>query len=365
MANGKDTKASKDEGYLSDESDFYGDAATKASFEERAAEFDDAAYWTSHQSSWTEKADASVAQALASPPPKVTRYNPYEGLICAWQLDETVEAFLKRSPPRATQASALIPWIYVANPFRKVSKGIAVDDEAPPDEDGDWGKCVTEGNRLLEELTTARNVIQKQNSGKSTIEINQLINKEKETIVGKILDMAVECRCTSGKWMIFSPPSAVDEIWSAIAKSTSTNSLGVAAKVAPNKGSPLLQPTHLICIYTENFADKMDVYRVLKVLREMGLVEKTQRGSIYYKPDQANLYPWEIDIYTYLQLDSSNSYGIKASIYNSLDFLNSPPRPPKYPTAGTTNARPTMKESGKVDSYFCKVKKEPSEMDWE
>lgn len=83
--------------------------------------------------------------------------------------------------------------------------------------------------------------------------------------------------------MIFCPPSEVDEIWSKIAKATSTNSLGIAAKVAPNDGSLLTRPHRLICIYTEDFSDKMDVYRVLKALREMGFVDKTQKGTIYYK----------------------------------------------------------------------------------
>ncbi|KAA8566215.1 hypothetical protein EYC84_008816 [Monilinia fructicola] len=266
-----------------------GQTETKASFEERVAEFDDTAYWKNHQPSLTEKADVSVAQALASPPPKVARYNPYEA-----------------STTRTTQCSESIPWIYITNPFRKVPKGIAVNEEAPPGEDGDWGKC-------------------------------------KEVIVKKILDTAIECRCTSGKWMIFSPPSDVNEIWSAIAKSTSTNSLGIAAKVAPGNESALLQPVRLICIYTENFADKMDVYRVLKALRELGLVDKSQKRTIYYKAD----------VYTYLELNSTNPYNIKASLYNSLDFLKNPP----------THSPPPNKETKNVESFFQKVKKEPSDVE--
>ncbi|RAL62040.1 hypothetical protein DID88_002527 [Monilinia fructigena] len=163
MADGKDEQVSIDEGHISDESDFYGDAETKASFEERAAEFDDTEYWKSHQASLTEKADYSVAQALAKSTTKSS----------------------SRLPPRTTQFSESIPWIYITNPFRKVPKGIAVNEEAPPGEDSDWGKCVTEGNRLLEELITIRNTIEKQILKKSTIAINRLINKEKELIVKK------------------------------------------------------------------------------------------------------------------------------------------------------------------------------------
>ncbi|APA14044.1 hypothetical protein sscle_12g088140 [Sclerotinia sclerotiorum 1980 UF-70] len=354
MANGKQTKVSKNEGYLSDESDFYGDSATKESFEDRASEFDDTAYWKNHQPSLTEKADANVAQALASPPPKSTMYNPYAGQECAWQLEESVEAFLKRLPPKTTQVSESIPWIYITNPFREAPKRIAIHEEAPPDKDSDWGKCVSEGNRLLQELRTLRNTIEKENSGKSTIAINRLIDKEKEAIVQKILDTAIDCQCTTGKWMIFCLPSEVNEIWSAIAKSTSTNSLGIGAKVAPDDGSGLLQRSRLICVYTENFSDKMDVYRVLKAIKELGLVDKTKRGTIYYKAD----------IYTYLQLTSSNPHDIKASLYNSQEFLQDPPQPTlvKKPKP-KARQRPIKKENVKVDTYFRKIKKETPSSD--
>lgn len=114
-----------------------GDEATKASFEDRAAEFDDTAYWKSQQPSLTEKADASVAEALASPPPQVALYNPYAGQVNSWQLDESVEAFLQRLPPRTTQVSESIPWIFITNPFRKAPKSIAAHEEAPPGEDSE------------------------------------------------------------------------------------------------------------------------------------------------------------------------------------------------------------------------------------
>ncbi|KAI9643217.1 hypothetical protein NHQ30_007833 [Ciborinia camelliae] len=368
MANGKEGKLSKNEGYLSDESDFYGnptisttsshlltvqsgDAETKESFDDRAADFDDTAYWKERQPSLTEKADANVAQSLASPPPKVTLYNPYAGQVCAWQLDESVESFLQRLPPRITPQSQSIPWIFIANPFRKAPKGIAVNEEAPPAEDSNWARCVSEGNRLLQELTTLGNTIEKQNAGKSSIVITRLVNKEKEIIVQKILDTAIECRCTSGKWMIFCLPSQVNEIWSAIAKSTSTNSLGTAAKVAPDDGSGLPQKSRLICVYTENFSDKMDVYRVLKAIKELGLVDKTQKGAIYYK----------CDVYTYLQLHSTNPYNIKASLYSSLEFLKNPPQD-NQPVVANNKARPPKKENAKVDSFFHKIKKEPSDL---
>ncbi|TGO20274.1 hypothetical protein BPAE_0316g00050 [Botrytis paeoniae] len=333
MANGKETKVSDNEGYLSDESDFYGDPEIKASFEDRAADFDAIVYWKSYQPTLTEKADANVAQALANPESKATLYNPYAGQACAWQLDESIDDFLRRLPPRTTEVTPSTPWIFVTNPFRKAPKGIAVNDEAPPGEHSDWARCVTEGNRLLDELITIRNAIEKENSKKSTVAIDRMINKEKEII-----------------WMIFCPPSEVDEIWAAIAKATSTNSLGISAKVAPKDGIGLLQKSRLICIYTEDFSDKMDVYRVLKAIRELGLVDRTLKGAIYYKAD----------VYTYLELSSNNPYDIKASLYNSFEFFKNPPLPPS--TAAGLRSRTVKKENGKVDSFFRKIKKEPSDL---
>ncbi|KAM0180248.1 hypothetical protein ACHAPF_002417 [Botrytis cinerea] len=355
MANGSDTEASDNEGYLSDESDFYGNPETKAAFEDRAADFDDTAYWKSHQPTLTEKADANVAQALANPESKATLYNPYAGQACAWQLDESIESFLQRLPPRTTEITPSTPWIFVTNPFRKAPKGIAVNDEAPPGENTDWARCVTEGNRLLDELITLRNTIEKENSKKPTIAIDRM-------------------------WMIFCPPSEVDEIWAAIAKATSTNSLGISAKVAPNDGNGLLQKSRLICIYTENFSDKMDVYRVLKAIRELGFVDRTLRGAIYYKAgrstpfvslnsyqairryyvDETRLTIEISDVYTYLELTSNNPYDIKASLYNSFEFFKTPPLPPS--TAAGLRSRTVKKENGKVDTFFRKIKKEPSDL---
>lgn len=67
-----------------------------------------------------------------------------------------------------------------------------------------WVRCVTEGNRLLDELITLRNTIEKENSKKPTIAIDRMVNKEKEIIVQKILDTAIDCGCTSGKARISS-----------------------------------------------------------------------------------------------------------------------------------------------------------------
>ena len=59
---------------------------------------------------------------------------------------------------------------------------------------------------------------------------------------------------------------------------------------------------HVICVYTENFADKDDVWRVEKELRSMGFTD-----ILKYKPD----------IYTWFQIYIGNKYKIKPSLYTS------------------------------------------------
>jgi hypothetical protein len=80
--------------------------------------------------------------------------------------------------------------------------------------------------------------------------------------------------------MLFCSPTEVNAVWAAIARNTVNNTLGIAAKVAPDEGSD--RKDRLMCIYTKDFTDMEDVTRVLKKLKELGLVEMKGR-PIYYK----------------------------------------------------------------------------------
>src|ERR1700676_1977497 len=80
----------------------------------------------------------------------------------------------------------------------------------------------------------------------------------------------------TGKWMVFTPPSQIDALWSRIASATHAGTLGIAAKVSPREDSD----SHLICIYTRDYTDKGDVDKVRGGLRRLGMKE-----PIGYKPD--------------------------------------------------------------------------------
>ena len=83
--------------------------------------------------------------------------------------------------------------------------------------------------------------------------------------------------------MLFCPPNEVNQVWETVARATANNELGIAAKVAPKSEDEDPRRDRLICVYTANFQDRVDVSRVLQRLRELKLVEARGRG-IFYKP---------------------------------------------------------------------------------
>jgi len=314
IGRGEETRQ-EDLGHISDESDFYGDEATKAELENRANSFSPTDWWTNKTLSLGEMASTNIA-ANAKIEAAVL-FNLYDGKSYGRQLSETVNEFLERLPPATTQIHGVFPFICVANPYVQhqgcSSTGAeTLIYEGPPDYDGARGDFVTQGRKFLEKLSNLRAQIEKDRSGQSHTIIKSELNIQKNRIVQEILDAAVETRCTSGKWMLFCSPHEVNAVWAVVAHKTVNNDLGFAAKVSGyNPNGSDSRGARLICIYTRDFTDMGDVSRVLRKLRELGLVQK--RGKqIFYKPDA----------YTYLDLDRGNKWEIKASLYASGDILN-------------------------------------------
>jgi len=104
-----------------------------------------------------------------------------------------------------------------------------------------------------------------------------------------------------GKWLVFASPAKVDDLWAKIYDGIERDGLdqnSLAAKVSTavsvQKGS------HVICIYTPDFRDKLQAASCLLSLRRLGI-----SGVLSYKTD------------------SQTHAGLKASIYSSKDFENS------------------------------------------
>jgi hypothetical protein len=178
-----------------------GDEAVKQDFEHRASSFSISEWLENKIKSPTEMAESNRKGAISAK--AVTLYNPYEGQFCGRQLGESVEDFLQRLPPQITTVSDLIPWIFIANPFQKAPKlekdQQAIKGEGPLDEDSDWAQFVILGNNLLEELTRVRHDIEQKKAGQAKISITKAVNVQRDVMVKKLLDTAIELHCTTGK----------------------------------------------------------------------------------------------------------------------------------------------------------------------
>jgi len=85
----------------------------------------------------------------------------------------------------------------------------------------------------------------------------------------------------SGKWNVFRSPSEVDSLWSDVVKRVEEGDV-YQAKVSTARGRDEEGgDEHVVVVYTPNYFDEEDVFRVRDVLRdECGVDER-----IYYKPD--------------------------------------------------------------------------------
>ena len=98
--------------------------------------------------------------------------------------------------------------------------------------------------------------------------------------------------------MVFAPHRQVDSLWAQIASATNAGKLGIAAKVSPRNEAN----SHVVCVYTQNYTYRNDVYKVRGGLRRLGVDWK-----ITYKPD----------IYTHCDVYANNAWGIAPTRYHS------------------------------------------------
>jgi hypothetical protein len=86
----------------------------------------------------------------------------------------------------------------------------------------------------------------------------------------------------SGKWFVFVSRKSVDEVWAKIARATVEGRLGYLSKVSTAKPKSFgrAASSRVICVYTHDWTDEPDVFRVRQSLRELGITE-----IISYKSD--------------------------------------------------------------------------------
>ncbi|KAM3413718.1 hypothetical protein BST61_g10408 [Cercospora zeina] len=274
-------------GWISDESSFYGDADIQAQCAEHIQHARDLSYRPSSLVVTAEKAAKSTGRTTpSSASPATVAFNgvhmPDARLAWenAWQQNESIDAFLSRKPPDDPLTTTDDGWLWVGSPT-------CTQLPAQP----------------------------RANSGLDLITFTQrgsaLLKAFKEVpnpqLAEDLLALAISTSVTYGKWMLF--PSAADlaQFWRLVATATAQGRLGPTSKTA------VLNPNEtetVICVYTCDFSDRNDVYRVLKALVDIGLCAASGQ-PIYYK----------CDAYTYLGINSENEYKLRASLYSSRAIL--------------------------------------------
>ncbi|KAI9707188.1 MAG: hypothetical protein M1836_000148 [Candelina mexicana] len=178
------------DGYISDESSFYGDEDLRLHLEIETSNFSPSTYWSTQHLSLSSIAASNLALAArqAAQKANVKLYNPYEGQLSARQLTESVPEFLTRLPPLSSQLSEVGPWIWVANPH---------STRRPLGEN--LGELKTAGEKLLEDFMGEKRRIERDMKGKAKATITRKLNPLVKELQDRIFEVAKEKGCTSGK----------------------------------------------------------------------------------------------------------------------------------------------------------------------
>lgn len=141
--------------------------------------------------------------ASRSPSPQF--HNPYAGHPGAWQLSETVDAFLARLPPATTERCDGLDWIFICNPFiERKSKAESdtrhirgCEDEGPEDKNAQVLTFKSGGEERLEMLGAYMDFARQ--GGVSTVAATREANKARADAVKDILELAAFTHVTTGK----------------------------------------------------------------------------------------------------------------------------------------------------------------------
>ncbi|ELZ08331.1 hypothetical protein C479_13368 [Halovivax asiaticus JCM 14624] len=85
----------------------------------------------------------------------------------------------------------------------------------------------------------------------------------------------------SGKWNVFLKPAEIDDVWGYVTELVKENEIYSAKVTAKYGREEENRGNHVIVVYTPNYFDKEDVFRVRELLRNKCGIEET----LYYKPD--------------------------------------------------------------------------------
>ncbi|PIG84517.1 hypothetical protein AARAC_008953 [Aspergillus arachidicola] len=283
--------------YFSDESSFYGSEDEKSRLEYLSKTYDPEPYWENiHPKLYSTIQCDSLAASKKQP---ISETNPTTNKPKAKHSNTNIQF----EPETPTSTTSHTP----ANPTRSVGPWIYVDNPGAGQEEKDIAGLVGRGTEILRAFEDKKVAIEVEMEGASALARGRKLVPLRRGLEGEIFALAKETGVVSGKWMLFLGEEVVDRVWGVVVEETVEGRLGVAAKVATREEGG---KARLLAIYTKDFGDVEDVRRVLERLVEVGLVKREER-PIYYK----------CDAYTYLEITSGNSYGLKASLFSSREVL--------------------------------------------
>ena len=104
---------------------------------------------------------------------------------------------------------------------------------------------------------------------------------EAQALVYRIHDIAAECGCGTGKWLLFSSEEAADHAWPQIAARTYSGDLGsISTKICRTEG----KARFVTCVYHHNFNDRESVGQLLLNLQRLG-IDPGYTHNMHFKAD--------------------------------------------------------------------------------
>lgn len=224
---------------------------------------------------------------------------PYASQSSSWQQNETILEFLRRLPVADPATAGVGPWLWVhcAGELQDWSN------------EKDLDSFIETASPLLDGLRRQRVILEQQNPGKAVGTITRKLGPYRDQLEVDLLRAAKKFGVTSSKWMLFPKLDDLPRVWRLVAEATAEGKLGPTSKVGTWEPEHETKGTTLICVYTNDFSDMVDVKRVMHALVELGITNR--ESKIYYK----------CDAYTYLHVKSGNEYKLPASLYSSEDVL--------------------------------------------
>jgi Domain of unknown function (DUF1917) len=194
---------------------------------------------------------------------------------------ETLDEFLEAVRPSEV-SSFECEWIQVEN-VTKDSPGCDTDE-----------KCGVLFNRepYTETLNKMESIIDQR---------GRVTAAEKRACVDSLIEIAKERGEKVGKWMLFIRPDQLDEKWEKIARATALGHLGCSSKISPGQTG-----YKLCCIYVKDWADRIEVKRVLDALKYLGFIVKAG-----FKPD----------FFTALGIETKNKWRLPPVIYTVQEVM--------------------------------------------